>query len=77
MEEPQDEQTDGPSVSYEVLEMAAFHNNQALVQDWLEHSKDSGQNCQWRGSLLSRAAYHHSVDVVKCITSPSFGRCNG
>ena len=74
MDEPQDEQIDG--VSYEELEMAAFHNNQGFVQDWLKYSKDQ-QNCQWRGSLLSRAAYHHSVDVVKCIMSPSFGSCDG
>ena len=79
MEEPQDEQTDGPSrsVTYDELEMAAFHNNQEFVQDWL-NSNDQ-QICQWRGSLLSRAAYHHSVDVVKCITcNLSCGlSCNG
>ena len=63
-----------PAVSYEVLEMAAFHNNQALVLDWLENCKDQ-QDYQWRGSLLSRAAYYHSVDVVKCIVS--FGNCDG
>ena len=61
-------------VSYKVLEMAVFHNNQALVLDWLENCKDQ-QDYQWRGSLLSRAAYYHSVDVVRCIVS--FGNCDG
>ena len=68
------EQTDGLAVSYEVLEMAAFHNNQALVLDWLENSKDQRDN-QWRGSLLSRAVYYHSVDVVKCLIT--FENCDG
>ena len=62
-------------VSYEVLEMAAFHNNQALVLDWLENRPKDQQDSQWRGSLLSRAAYYHSVDVVRCIVS--FGNCDG
>ena len=62
------------AVGYEVLEMAAFHNNQALVLDWLESCKDQ-QDYQRRGSLLNRAAYYHSVDVVKCIVS--FGNCEG
>ena len=62
------------AVSYEVLEMAVFHNNQALVLDWLENCKNQ-QEYQWRGSLLSRAAYYHSVDVVRCIVS--FGNCDG
>ena len=79
MEEPQDEHTDGSSrsVTYDELEMAAFHNNQAFVQDWL-NSNDQ-QICPWQGRLLSRAAYHHSVDVVKCIiTCKSFGLdCKG
>ena len=61
-------------VSYEILEMAAFHNNQALVLDWLENCK-SKQDFQWQQSLLSRAVYYHSVDVVRCIVS--FGNCNG
>ena len=61
-------------VSHKVLEMAAFHNNQALVLDWLENCKDQ-EEYQWRGSLLSRAAYYHSVDVVRCIVS--FGNCDG
>ena len=62
------------AVSYEVLEMAVFHNNQALVLDWLENCKDQ-QEYQWRRSLLSRAAYYHSVDVVRCIVS--FGNSDG
>ena len=74
MDEDDSEQNSGPGVNYEVLEMAAFHNNQALVLDWLENRKDQ-QDSQWRGSLLSRAAYYHSVDVVRCIVS--FGNCDG
>ena len=73
-DENDNEQNGGPAVSYEVLEMAAFHNNQALVLDWLENSKDQ-QDYQWRGSLLSRAAYYHSVDVVRCIIA--FGNTDG
>ena len=74
MDEDDNERNNGPGVNYEVLEMAAFHNNQALVLDWLENRKDQ-QDSQWRGSLLSRAAYYHSVDVVRCIVS--FGNCDG
>ena len=74
MDEDDSEQNNGPGVNYEVLEMAAFHNNQALVLDWLENRIDQ-QDSQWRGSLLSRAAYYHSVDVVRCIVS--FGNCDG
>ena len=59
---------------YKVLEMAVSHNNQALVLDWLENRKDQ-QDYQWRGNLLSQAAYCHSVDVVRCIVS--FGNCDG
>ena len=74
MDEDDNERNNGPGVNYEVLEMAAFHNNQALVLDWLENRKDQ-QDSQWRGSLLSRAAYYHSVDVVRCIVS--FGNYDG
>ena len=62
------------SIDYEVLEMAAFHNNQTLLLDWLESCKGQ-QDYGWRGNLLSRAAYYHSVDVVRCILS--FGDCDG
>lgn len=58
-------------VSYEILVMAAFHNNMALVLDWLENE----QYDQWKGSLLSRASYYHSVDVVRCIVS--YENCDG
>lgn len=67
-DEDDNEQNDGPAVSYEELETAAFYNNQDLILDWLENSKDQ-QHPQWRGSLLRRAAYYHSVDVVRCIMS--------
>ena len=65
------DQNDG--INYKDLEMAAFHNNQDLVRDWLEN--DEQEDNPWRGSLLSRAAYHHSVDVVKSIVE--FGNFNG
>ena len=66
-----------PAISYEYrdLEMAAFHNNQELVRDWLENCKEQQEYSKWRGNLLSRAAYYHSVDVVKCIVS--YGNCDG
>lgn len=69
MDEDDNGRNDGPAVSYEILEMAAFHNNQDLVLDWLENSKGQQDRNRWRCSLLSRAAYNHSVDVVKCIMS--------
>ena len=65
------DQSDG--YNYKELEMAAFHNNHGLVQDWLEN--DEQDDNPWRGNLLNRAAYHHSVDVVKCIIN--FENCNG
>ena len=61
-------------ISYKDLEMAAFHNNEALVQDWLKNCKDQ-QDYQCQGNLLSQAAYYHSVDVVRCIVS--IGNCDG
>ena len=51
---------------YEDLEIAALRNNKKLVEEWLASGdvKDG-----WQGSLLRQAAYHCSVDVVKCIIS--------
>lgn len=57
--------------TYDDLKAATFHNNQAFVSDWLincaaeEDNKDVNQ--KWMGSLLSLAAYHHSVDVANRI----------
>lgn len=63
--EGQHEQENGLAISYEDLETAAFSNNQEFIQDWLRSQQDD--QLQWRGRLLSRAAYHHSVDAVRCI----------
>jgi len=70
-----DEQNDDSTSNYKILETAAFYNNQMLVLDWLKNSKDQGEYKSWRESLLRKAAYWHSVDVVRCITS--FGNCDG
>jgi len=74
-----DESQEGDDmISYQDLETAAFHNNTEFVQEWLQnsvHAKNKNFR-QWRGELLRRAAYLHSVDVVECIVSYG-GSCTG
>ena len=60
------------------LEAAVHCNNYKFIAVWLERTqeeKDKGIYHQLCGSLLRRASYCHSVDVVKCIVPP--GSCNG
>ena len=66
---------DHGSINYGDLETAAFNNTQGFVREWWLNSGKDQQNYGWLGSLLSQAAYHHSVDVVRCIVS--FGNCDG
>jgi len=53
------------------LETATFHNNYEFVSQWLKRfnseEKDEDIRRKRCGSLLRRASYCHSVDVVRCI----------
>jgi len=66
-------------VNDEDLEAATFHNNHIFVSEWLKRFTRDEKNKEIRrkrcGSLLRRASYCHSVDVVKCILPP--GSCEG
>jgi len=61
---------------YRCLEKATFHNNYEFVSEWLRRlnceEKDEEIRRKRCGSLLMRASYCHSVDVVKCIV-PYYG----
>ena len=61
------------------LETATFHNSSEFVADWLKcftkEETDKQIYAERRGTVLRRACYFHSVDVVKCIAQP--GNCEG
>ena len=64
----------------EDLEAATFLNNHVFVSEWLKRftreEKDKEIRRKRCGSLLRRASYCHSVDVVKCILPPP-ANCEG
>ena len=71
--------TNGPvndESRYRCLETATFQNNYKFVSEWLRRLNSEEKDEEIRrkrcGSLLLRASYCHSVDVVKCIV-PSYG----
>lgn len=49
--------------------IATFPRNPSSVSEWLGTyaSGDDVNLTEWIGRLLTVAAYHHSVDVAKCI----------
>ena len=69
----------GDDIMDGVLETAALYNNLGFVSDWLmsftKEETDKEVYAKRRGSVLRRACYYHSVDVVNCIAQP--GHCDG
>jgi len=67
------------SIKERDIESATVHNNYKFVSKWLKFltlvERDEEVYRKRCGSLLRRASFFHSVDVVKCIVS--FGSCDG